>query len=406
MDNIEKALERIALALERIACAMEQKPLTCNPQICQLTSSGATVPQSSSAEATPATIEYTRPPSELSSESSSGTTNPTSALLALKAANPQSQETSSVPEATASTAQERADISQLESEPKEGDDLSSGENQEDYGVFFLQLPSPEQKEDFAKRFPQLNSYLSARDIEICEVFTPQVPLELDERLDEISLFMGRHYPDIASLLTSIKSNLRTGFNLSVDLAPYSSASAKIIDKLCRALYETAFLDEYRYLGYPDFKLQVRASTIGIVHNFFSGFWFERYIAQEIESTVKQVAQEIKEDAGPDSPAFELIRNAKLLCHNVPRERDVLLYCGQDCYWFECKSGDNFIDSITAYERFAASFDFKADNCFLVFLSDEPLFHRTAGTGLQICSSSEFPQRLKDRLLANLTATAS
>ncbi|MGM9991507.1 MAG: hypothetical protein ACI376_01475 [Candidatus Bruticola sp.] len=263
--------------------------------------------------------------------------------------------------------------------------------------FTFDLPSPDQRKDFACRFPNIVKFLESKDIYVCDIFSPLLPNTLDDRLEEIALYMGNHYADISSLLMAIKANLRTGFSFSLDFNSFSSASAKTIDKLCRALYEIAFLDEYRYLGYPDFKLQTRAATIGIAHNFFSGFWFERYIAQQTASVIRKIRCEynLEEDD------FEIIRNAKLMCQGVPRERDILVSCSGEYYWLECKSGDNYIDSISAYDTFSSHFGFEADNCFLVFLSNDSGCHRAAGSGINICSSVEFVDRFSDILRHNL-----
>ena len=274
--------------------------------------------------------------------------------------------------------------------------LSKGEASEAEELVF-ELPSNHVKEDFAKRYPCLSEFLEGRGITICDVFAPLVPKSLDDRLEEIALYMGNRYSDIYPLLLAIKANLRTGFNFSLDFTSCSASSAKVIDKLCRALYEIAFLDEYRYLGYPDFKVQARASTIGIAHNFFSGFWFERYVAQLTAAVVKSVRREFNLAENE----FEIIRNAKLMCQGIPRERDILVSCANQYYWLECKSGDNYIDSIAAYDTFSAHFGFEQDNCFLVFLSNEAGYHRAAGSGMQICSSAEFSSRFADLLRHNL-----
>lgn len=362
MDRIGNALERIAGALERIATAIER---------------GAAI----SGDSLSAAADLVKKSQELGEQ------------IAQKPLQP---EVISVVEQTDIKEPEReieSGLIKLDSGKTEDTSLSASEAEE----LIFELPSNHVKEDFAKRYPCLSEFLESRGITICDVFAPLVPKSLDDRLEEIALYMGNHYADICPLLLAIKANLRTGFNFSLDFASCSASSAKVIDKLCRALYEIAFLDEYRYLGYPDFKVQARASTIGIAHNFFSGFWFERYVAQQTEAVIKSVRREFNLAENE----FEIIRNAKLMCKGIPRERDILVSCANQYYWLECKSGDNYIDSVAAYDTFSAHFGFEQDNCFLVFLSNEAGYHRAAGSGMQICSSAEFSSRFADLLRNNL-----
>lgn len=362
MDKIGNALERIAGALERIAAAIER---------------GAVL----SGDNLSAAADLIKTSQELGQQVVQKQA-PSEAVSVLEQA------------AEKEPAQELEDKLIKTDSDVTGELALSGDEAEE---LIFELPSSHVKEDFAKRYPCLSEFLETRGITICDVFSPLVPKSLDDRLEEIALYMGNRYSDICPLLLAIKANLRTGFNFSLDFASCSASSAKVIDKLCRALYEIAFLDEYRYLGYPDFKVQARASTIGIAHNFFSGFWFERYVAQKTVTVIKSVCREFNLDENE----FEIIRNAKLMCQGTPRERDILVSCANQYYWLECKSGDNYIDSISAYDTFSAHFGFEQDNCFLVFLSSEAGYHRAAGSGMQVCSSAEFPSRFADLLRHNL-----
>lgn len=358
MDKIGNALERIANALERIAAAMEQ---------------GAPIPKNGVSEA----VEMIKKGREWGQQVASESTLSKVSTPAELAENTVLDE----------------DICNINDAEVEAAPLSKSEPEE----LIFELPNSNIKEDFTEQYPHLCQFLGNREISIYDVFSPLVPKALDDRLEEIAYYMGNHYADICPLLLAIKANLRTGFNFSLDFASCSASSAKVIDKLCRALYEIAFLDEYRYLGYPDFKVQARASTIGIAHNFFSGFWFERYIAQETADIIKAVRREFNLDEND----FEIIRNAKLMCQGIPRERDILISCADQYYWLECKSGDNYIDSIPVYDTFSSHFGFEPDNCFLVFLSNEAGYHRAAGSGMQICSSAEFASRFAELLRRNL-----
>ncbi len=407
MDQIGNALERIAGALERIAAAIERGAILSQDNLSAATElieesqklGEAASKQALSTEAVSTVERSEERSSELKARLEPGLEAPLKSELAPEVLPVSQVGLEVASEATLepeSKSEFEGQLIKYESSETEAVPLSKEEVGETEELIF-ELPDNRSKENFAGTYPALSQFLESRGIAICEVFSPLVPQALDDRLEEIALYMGKRYSDIAPLLLAIKANLRTGFNFSLDFASCSAASAKIIDKLCRALYEIAFLDEYRYLGYPDFKVQARASTIGIAHNFFSGFWFERYIAQETVAIIKAVRNEFNLEADN----FEIIRNAKLMCQGIPRERDLLISCADQYYWLECKSGDNYIDSIPAYDTFSAHFDFERDNCFLVFLSAEAGYHRAAGSGMQICSSAEFPERFANLLRANL-----
>lgn len=341
MQKIEILLERIAVALERVADALENKPKF----------EGRELQNKGSVEIVPAVSEELVTPSQV--------------------------------------------LPTIEDEDALANYVSS-----DTEEFNDDLLPRTISVNYAKLYPHLSKFLESRSIEISGAFTPMEPLIFDEQLDDIAYFMGKNYKDVAELLTQVKLNLRSGANFVIDLGVVSAPSRQIIYKLCSALYEMAFFDEYKRSDYPGYRINLRANNIGIVHNFFSGFWFERYVAQEVIKVVKEFAQEINISVED----FELIRNVRILCENgqIARERDLLCYFNGEHYWFECKSGGNYnyVDSISSYESFADTFKLKPENCFLVFLSNEVYSHKSANLKMNICSSADFRNKLKEVLRKN------
>ncbi len=179
-------------------------------------------------------------------------------------------------------------------------------------------------------YPQLCSYLQQRGLLLAEVNAPYEPRSLDQRIDSIAYYMGSNYRRLYPLLSAIKIHLASGSSFSIDLGKASTPSTKQMDTLGRALYEIGFLDEFKCWGYPDYKLQARAFNMGPIYNFFSGFWFERYIAQITERVVRQYMVE----SGLDLHTLEIVRNAKLVSGPKLRERDVLVLFGDRFYWIE------------------------------------------------------------------------
>lgn len=261
---------------------------------------------------------------------------------------------------------------------------------------YIDLPAPPEK-DFSKQFPCLTAFLRERGITFCEIFEPMLSKSFDAKLERTALYMGRKYVNIFPFLNVVKTNLRTGSSFVLDLALFSPEIRDDINFLCRNFYEIAFLDEYKYQDYPDYKLQAHSNTVGVAHNFFSGFWFERYVAQEAEFTVQRIAKQLNLSC----EGFEIVRNAKVMCDGVLRELDILINFAGQQYWLECKSGDNYIDSIPSYEKLAENYKFNSSNCFLVFLSHEPCFYRSANGGIRVCSSINFSERFAELLLFNL-----
>lgn len=244
-------------------------------------------------------------------------------------------------------------------------------------------------------YPQLCSYLQQRGLLLAEVNAPYEPRSLDQRIDSIAYYMGSNYRRLYPLLSAIKIHLASGSSFSIDLGKASTPSTKQMDTLGRALYEIGFLDEFKCWGYPDYKLQARAFNMGPIYNFFSGFWFERYIAQITERVVRQYMVE----SGLDLHTLEIVRNAKLVSGPKLRERDVLVLFGDRFYWIECKSGD-YVDSIASYEQYAAHYRLPAENTFLVYLHEKPSYHRSSTSGMHICSSVAFPSKLREVLRAS------
>lgn len=252
----------------------------------------------------------------------------------------------------------------------------------------------------ARKYPLMTEFLLKRSIVVNEIYHPAVPAELEKSLERIAFFMGRNYAHISLLLTAIKSNLVSKDNFIVNFGMSGREDFIISRTICDALDQISYLEEYKSIDYPECRIQAKTVGIGVVHNFFSGFWFERYVAQEAEKAAAEVTAEFNLPAR----CFEVMRNAKLSVPNtkvsVPNsvcERDIMVIVADEIYWIECKTGDNYIDSVPAYEEFAADFKFKPENCFLVYLDSQGNSYRYGGSGLHICPSSEFFNEFSKRI---------
>lgn len=373
-NRLNNSLERIAAALERIAAALENRPdslfrepLPVQDAVPQLNNASASQQPANSEVNETALAELLR------------TTLDDSLKELLADANVSGEVAFSSDTAVNSDLVSR----QVE---ENNSDLSQ--------LLPALLPEYENTAFNAELYPVISSYLQQRDIIINEIFQPQSPQVFDEALERIAWFIGTNYRDVAPFLALIKNNLQKGIAFEYNLGASSTGSALAIEQLGQALHEWSLLEDYVCKGYPLYKITARVNTIGLVHNFFSGFWFERYVSQVIERTVQTLLEEYQ----LPSESSRLVRNAKItVSGSMPRERDILLSLGEEVFWFECKSGDNFADSITTYEQFALKYDFDLDCCFFVYLDTREHCHRCSESGMHICSSSLFPQKLEQTL---------
>lgn len=369
LERMASALERSAAALETIAGGSSENPLVGSEVLKRI---GSAVSEVTDSEA-------------LKDESAAEAEAEDAEVEALS-------ETSNEAAAAEEALEEQPSVPAVKviSSPEDWRDWDGDEQ------VYIDMPAAPEK-NFAELFPRLNAFLQERGVSVCEAFEPMLSKSFDAKLERSALYMGRKYLNIYPFLNVVKTNLRTGSSFTLDLALFSPEVRDDINFLCRNFYEIAFLDEYKYQDYPDYKLQAHSNTVGVAHNFFSGFWFERYIAQEAELTVQRLAKQLNL-AGED---FEIIRNAKVMCDNVLRELDILINFAGRQYWLECKSGDNYIDSIPSYEKLAEAFKFDSSSCFLVFLSHESCFYRSANGGIRVCSSLNFSEKFAELILLNL-----
>lgn len=98
----------------------------------------------------------------------------------------------------------------------------------------------------------------------------------DAIFDQLAVFLGERFANLARLYEAIKRNLSTGSSFALNLS--SSRQVEIADatQFCTMLSSYAFLSSYKYNKLTK-TIYAAPQRDGKVINFFTGGWFERYI---------------------------------------------------------------------------------------------------------------------------------
>ncbi|MBP6047768.1 MAG: hypothetical protein KA530_11895 [Ferruginibacter sp.] len=172
-------------------------------------------------------------------------------------------------------------------------------------------------------------------------------------LDNIVLTMGNHFVDLQRWLLLIKRNVASSGSFQIQLNEFKNPN--IIIQVSEQLFKIAYLDEFALIKGGK-QLLISPSRLPVAHNFFTGFWLERYIFLMIDKVLKQFhLQEIA----------LLYRNMVVTVPDVGNaELDILLLINDTFFWIEIKSGD-FQNYLTRYHQIKQELQFEQRQCILV-----------------------------------------
>ncbi|MBL0286687.1 MAG: hypothetical protein IPQ19_04535 [Bacteroidetes bacterium] len=103
-------------------------------------------------------------------------------------------------------------------------------------------------------------------------------------LDNIVLTMGNHFVDLQRWLLLIKRNVASSGSFQIQLNEFKNPN--IIIQVSEQLFKIAYLDEFALIKGGK-QLLISPSRLPVAHNFFTGFWLERYIFLMIDKVLKQ-----------------------------------------------------------------------------------------------------------------------
>lgn len=202
-------------------------------------------------------------------------------------------------------------------------------------------------------------FLAANNIQVKNVMADE---KISPSIENLSEFMGQRYSKIKKLLDPIKRSVNTGMFINLDLR---NASQEEVSTLChfgKALYDIAYLSEYRYLKSPRYMLSCLPNRIPQAINFVNGKWLEIYIKKIILKFVEQV---------PGVKSYSILANPQIVLGNGDGfELDILLQIDDKYFWIEAKTGEyqNYVDR---YSKMGAMLGIPEERRYLVLAEMNP-----------------------------------
>jgi hypothetical protein len=149
----------------------------------------------------------------------------------------------------------------------------------------------------------------------------------DSALGRLALVLGDNYPTLAELHAAIRHGLMTGREVRLDLSRRRAGEVATITHACRLLNRHALLSAVQYDPGRGLLI-VTPQRLGAAVHFFTGGWFERYVAQR--------AVMLAVEAGV---IVDRLENARLrLPDGRATEVDLLLVAAGRLVWVECTTG--------------------------------------------------------------------
>jgi hypothetical protein len=205
----------------------------------------------------------------------------------------------------------------------------------------------------------------------------------DEVFDQLATFLGERFENLNRVHELIRRNLTTGAYFTLNLSGRSKAEIADSTQFCSMLSSYAFLTNYRY----DKNTKIIYATpqkMGIVINFFTGGWFERFIYLKTLSLFTQ-----------NKTKFTKLINPQITFPNGDDfELDLLFLVEKQPLWIECKTGDyqNYIKKYSDIRRLLAV---PKERAILVILdiSDELANHLTSLFDLTVTNEKSFLEKV-------------
>lgn len=205
----------------------------------------------------------------------------------------------------------------------------------------------------------------------------------DTVFDQLAIFLGERFENLARVHESIRRSLSTGSSFTLNLS--SSRQEEIADstQFCTMLSSYAFLSSYKYNKYTK-TIYAVPQRVGKVINFFTGGWFERYIYLRILSLLSQSRLE-----------FTCLLNPQITFPNGDDfELDLLFLVDGQPLWVECKTGD-YQAYIAKYSDARKLLSIPKSRAILVVLgiSNDLTANLTHLYDITVANETNFPERV-------------
>lgn len=150
----------------------------------------------------------------------------------------------------------------------------------------------------------------------------------DAVFDRLATFLGEHFRTLSRFYEALKRSLISGNSVTLNVASSGQKELAELTQFCTMLHSYAFLSSYKYNKNTK-TIFASPNRTGIIINFFTGEWFERYVYLKISSLISQNGND-----------FTVLINPKITFPNGGDfEFDLFFLVAGKSLWVECKTGD-------------------------------------------------------------------
>lgn len=179
--------------------------------------------------------------------------------------------------------------------------------------------------------------------------------ENEEIFNKLATYLGDKYADLSYFYKHLKRSFSKGNNLSLNLASRSKTEITYTTQFCSQMSDYAFLASYQYDRRKK-MLYASPQKTGLVINFITGGWFERFIYLSLCQLIRA-----------NKKSYESVINPQIILQNGEDfELDILFLINEKPFWVECKTGD-YQSHVTKYSRMRSVLSIPKECSLLVIL---------------------------------------
>ena len=234
-------------------------------------------------------------------------------------------------------------------------------------------------------------WLNDRGITICTINQPEHPL--GDSLNRFALFLGDRYETLKDFARVLKKKSAGAHRAnSLSLKNKSESEISHVVQFGNDLKRNALLQDFRYVK-KDRVAFFELQDEGIVKNFFTGDWLERYVQLKVVEVLKQLL--------PDVTPKVLANAAVEFPSGEKAEFDLIVGLDSKVLWLECKSGKDYPKDVSKYGGIAKNHikiePQDAALVLLVELTDEEKTNNSHFAGMQVIHMTQLESFLRSTL---------
>lgn len=154
------------------------------------------------------------------------------------------------------------------------------------------------------------------------------PDENEEIFNKLALYIGEKYAYLSYFYTQLKRSFSKDQKLVVNLASRSKEEITCTTQFCSRMSAYAFLSSYQY-DKKNKMLYASPQRTGLVINFITGGWFEKFVYLSLCQLISNHQQ-----------SYKCVLNPQIVLQDGRDfELDILFLIDEKPFWVECKTGD-------------------------------------------------------------------